>query len=118
MDESHAIRLIVILICLSGCASNLDTRYEIAFQAINIVDAYTTARLRHTPGAEEQNLITQFIIGTQPKEADVILLFITYGISHYMIARALPERWRRSYQLGSIAYSTSLVINNCQLGLC
>jgi len=70
------------------------------------------------PGIEEKNPITRSIIGRQPKEADVALLFITYGISHYMISRALPEKWRQFYQVGSIAYSTSLVIENCQLDLC
>ena len=110
--------ILTLLTLLSGCATTTDTKYEIAFQVINAVDAYTTAQIRHTRNVEETNSITRSLIGRQPNGADVALLFVTYGISHYVIARALPEKWRRFYQVGTIAYSTSLVINNCQIDLC
>ncbi len=114
------IRLLALCFLLGGCATwtEEDTKYEIAFQLVNVADAYTTARIRHTEGVYEKNPITLSTIGSQPTEADVALLFITYGIGHYMIARALPRKWRRFYQVGSIAYSTAIVINNCHHGLC
>ena len=111
---------IAILVLLTGCAgwSEKDTQYEIAYQVVNAADAYTTARMRHIDGIEEKNTFTQALIGSQPKESDVALLFFTYGISHYMISAALPERWRRFYQVSTLSYSSYLVINNCRLGLC
>ena len=114
--------LLLIIACVfSGCATDWtqqDIRYELAFQVINAADAYTTSRIRHTPGVYESNRITAAIIGEQPSSTDTALLFITYGLSHYMISTALPEKWCRAYQVSTIAYSAYLTINNCNIGLC
>ena len=113
--------LIVIAFVLSGCATDWtqqDTRYELAFQVINAADAYTTSRIRHTNNVHEVNLLTVSLIGRQPTASDVALLFSTYGISHYLIAKALPEKWRRYYQVSSFIAVTYVVIENCQLDLC
>ncbi len=115
--------LLCAILCLSGCASSsewtrADTRWEIAFQVINIADAYTTMQIRHTAGIEEKNWLTRELIGAQPVEQDVALLFAAYGIGHYLISRSLPERWRRYYQVGTLAFSLAYVSNNCRLGLC
>ncbi len=115
--------LLLCFLCLSGCASSSEwtraaTRWEIAFQVVNMADAYTTMQIRHTAGIEEKNWLTRELIGAFPVEQDVALLFAAYGIGHYLISRSLPERWRRYYQIGTMGYSIALVINNCQLGLC
>ena len=113
--------LLVIAFLMSGCAtewSTKDTQYEIAFQVAHAADAYTTARIRHTDGVHEANPLTAALIGRQPTESDVAWLFITYGISHYLIAKSLPEKWRRYFQAGSVAAVTYLVIENCQRDLC
>ncbi|KKL56134.1 hypothetical protein LCGC14_2248410, partial [marine sediment metagenome] len=70
------ISILLLLALLGGCATTTDTKYEIAFQVINAVDAYTTAQIRHTQGVEEENSITRSLIGKQPNETDVALLFI------------------------------------------
>lgn len=111
---------IVILLLLSGCASDWtknDTKLEITFQVVNAMDAYTTSQIRHSQW-DETNIVTKSLIGINPDESDVAVLFITYGISHYLIAKALPKNWRRFYQISTIGYSTYLVANNCNLGLC
>ncbi len=108
------------LLC-SGCATDWttrDTQYEIAFQVANATDAYTTARIRHTAGVHEANPLTAALIGRQPTESDVAWLFITYGISHYLIAKSLPEKWRRYFQVGSLAAETYVLIDNCRRDLC
>ena len=114
------ILFVIALQFLSGCAAwtTTDTKYEIAFQAVNLADAYTTSRIRHTDDVFEAHPITRSLIGSQPAERDTALLFITYAVSHYIIARALPEKWRRFYQVSTTAYSASLVIANCDRGLC
>ncbi len=112
---------LLLLLLLAGCATDWthkDTRYEIAFQAIHVADAYATARIRHTAGVHEANTLTAALIGRQPTENDVALLFITYGISHYLIAKSLPEKWRRYYQVGSLAAGTYVLIENCRRDLC
>ncbi len=112
--------ILIPVFFLGGCASwtTTDTKYEIVFQLVNVADAYTTSKIRHTDGVEEKNPLTRSIIGREPKGTDVALLFTTYGISHYIISRALPGKWRRFYQVGSIGYGTYLVMNNCRYGLC
>ena len=119
----HLFIRLVSLLVLSSCAlqsdwTPADTRYETVFQIVNTVDAYTTAQIRHNPEVVESAWPTRSIIGSNPTEGNVALLFVTYGISHYVIARCLPPKWRRYYQVGTIGYSSALVINNCQSGLC
>ena len=103
---------------MAGCASwtTTDTKYEVAFQLMNVADAYTTSRIIDEPYIRESSGLTRSILGEQPE--DVAFLFITYGVSHYMIARVLPEKWRRFYQVSTIGYSTYLVVENCNNGLC
>ena len=112
----------ILYVLLGGCGSSnwtaTDTKYEVAFQTINALDAYSTAQIRHDPALEERAWPTRQLIGSNPAEDEVALLFVTYGISHYLIARALPPKWRRYYQISTMGYSIALVINNCQLGLC
>ncbi len=113
----------LLFLCLHGCALNTnwteaDSQWEWAFQAVNAADAYTTMQIRHDPAMEEVGWPTRQLIGSNPAEAEVALLHLTYGISHYLIARALPPKWRRYYQIGTISIQGAAVINNCQLGLC
>ena len=112
------IRALLVCLAVSGCAISSDKNLEIAFQSINAMDAYTTSRIRHTPGVMESNPLTRSLIGSQPNSNDVVLLFIAYGIGHYMISKSLPPKWRRYFQVATILYSGSLVINNCKLDLC
>ncbi len=113
---------LILLFGLSGCASTqwttTDSRLEWAFQVVNIADAYTTAQIQYDPTVEERAFPTKQLIGINPSGKEVAVLFATYSISHYLIARALPPKWRRYYQVGTIGASTAVVINNCQLGLC
>ncbi len=111
------------ILCLSGCASSSEwtraaTRWEIAFQVVNMADAYTTMQIRHTELIEEKNWLTRELIGAQPVEQDVAMLFAAYGIGHYLIAKALPKKWRPYYQVGSCVFWLELIVNNCRHGLC
>jgi len=116
----------LLLLCLSGCCScasndawtQTDTSMEIAFQLINAVDGYSTMQIRHVDSIEERAWPTKEFIGRNPTERDVALLFAVYGVSHYFISRSLPERWRRYYQAGTLAFSLAFVVNNCRQGLC
>ena len=97
-------KIYIVLLFLTGCASNAewtatDTRYEDTYQLVSAMDAYTTMQIRHHPTVVEKAWPTRQLIGSNPSEKDVALLFMTYGISHYFIARALPAKWRRYYQV-------------------
>ena len=119
------ISIVLFFLFLTGCASNAewtttDTKYEVAYQLVAAMDAYTTMQIRHNPDPViiERSWPTRQLIGSNPNERDVALLFVTYGISHYLIARALPPKWRRYFQVGTIGLSSITVINNCRNKLC
>ncbi len=120
-DQRGMLFILIAFLFLSGCSStwtSADTRYEIIYQVVNAADAYTTMQIRRSPDVTEGAWLTRQLIGANPAKQDVALLFATYGISHYLIAKSLPAKWRRYYQAGTVGYSSALVINNCQLGLC
>ena len=111
-----------MLVALSGCASDKwtkeDTQFEIAYQLVNAVDAYTTTQIHRTPGIIEVGWPTRQLLGPNPDPHEALLLHATYGLSHYIIAMSLPRKWRRYYQGGTTAFQTHAVINNCRNGLC
>jgi hypothetical protein len=116
----------IIIACLaalfSGCASDqwtrTDTIYELAYVASISADAYTTSQIQYTDGYSEQQPATRAILGAQPRTSDTWSYFATLGVSHYLISRALPERWRRWWQVGGTAYHGYMAYRNCENGLC
>ena len=114
---------IAALMLFTGCATTddwtrTDTLLEVAFQVSNAADAYTTSRIQHRADIHEGNAITARFIGEQPSDGDTAVYFATLGISHWLISRSLPKKWRPWYQAPTAAYSAWLVTSNCQLGLC
>lgn len=103
---------------LTGCASTdwtaADTRRELAYQAVNAIDAYQTMHIADRPDLKEGNAITAAIIGDQPSEGEVVTLFASYAVSHWLISRALPPKWRKYWQYGTTGYQGYAVINNCR----
>ena len=122
------------LIVLNGCAVNdswskRDTILEISWQVVNVMDAASTANLENTPSwqpvgdgrmrrLEEHSPLTRAVIGPRPSSEDVYVWMATVGISHWLIARALPPKWRPWYQGASILVSGEAVKGNCDHGLC
>lgn len=112
---------LLALLALTGCSAlapkedwtSADTRRELAFQGLNVVDALQTARIRDIPGLSEYSPLTAAVIGRQPKPEDVAWYFTTQAVSHYLISRALPARWRRWWQGGTAGFTLGLVVNNC-----
>lgn len=117
----HAGWLCVLLV-LSGCSSNdwsrSDTAWQITYTVAIAADAYTTTRIRHTPGVYESEPITRAVLGAQPGTAETWQYFGTLAVSHYLIARALPKRWRRYWQVGGTGYHTYHAARNCEAWLC
>jgi hypothetical protein len=90
-----------------------DTYRELAVAAVLTMDAVQTAQYRHRDDIEEGTALTRSLIGKEPTGRDTALYFGTLAISHYLIARALPAKWRPYWQGGVIAYEGYLVIRNC-----
>jgi hypothetical protein len=118
---------IVVLFALftSGCAaldkpkmSGADWTMEAVWQAANIADGVTTSRIQRYPDVYEANPIARGVLGENPATRDTILYFATLGLSHYLIARSLPPKWRKMFQSGTTVMSIRAVENNCDNGLC
>lgn len=91
---------------------------EAVWQAINVADAITTARIHKTPGVREVNPVTSRVLGEQPDPDEVAVYFATVGLSHFLILKMLPPKWRKFYQGSTLAMGLATVDNNCQLDLC
>ena len=112
--------LAVCVLALSTCGtaradewSDEDTVREAAFQVVNLMDAYQTSRIQYRADLTEGMPLTRAVIGPEPSTRDTALYFGTLGISHFLIARLLPARWRPWFQGGTFAFSTATVLNNC-----
>ena len=120
---------------LSGCAVNgdwtsRDTALEISYQVVNAMDAVSTARISATPDwtpvnnsnyvwrIEEGVPVTRAILGPRPSKQDAYLYFATMGVSHWLIARSLPPKWRPWFQGSTTLLAADAVIGNCDNGLC
>ena len=115
-----------MLVGLTGCASMeqnreswklRDTALEISWQALNAIDGSQTANIHEHPELIETSSITRWILGEQPDPKEAYLYFLSIGVSHYFIMRALPPKWRPWFQGIWIYNSGKTVIDNHQLGL-
>ncbi len=116
------IATLAVTALLAGCAgaplSKRDTALEIAFQTLNAADARTTARIEDHPHLVEGSALTRSVIGERPSSADSFKYFAVVGVSHWLIMRALPERWRPWFGGISIAHTADGVRKNCGNDLC
>lgn len=107
---------------LFGCASDdwtrRDTALELAFLTALAADAYTTTQIQYHPNLRESNPVVRSLLGSRPETDDTWQLAITSGVAHYLISRALPEKWRTYWQVGSTLAVSAVVIENCDAGLC
>lgn len=94
-----------------------DTVLEASFQAVNVLDAVTTARIKDSPW-EERSALTRAVIGAKPGANETALYFASVALSHWLIARALPPKWRPWFQAGTTVYVGDAVRTNCRNGLC
>ena len=108
-----------VVALMSGCASDdwtrSDTAAELTWQALNVIDGYQTARFYKDPLAREGNPLSRLIISERPSEAEAWQLAAGYAISHYLISRSLPPKWRRWWQGGTLFEKSHAVYNNDRL---
>lgn len=123
-SNSTRCRLIPIVACLlTACATNgewtrSDTLRQSTYSAMIAADAVTTARIHEAPGVHEAAPITQSILGRQPDPSDTAVYFATVAITHWMISRALPPKWRRRWQIGGTVLHGHATYVNCGNNLC
>lgn len=111
-----------VLILLSGCASQDpwtkdDTAWQVIYTAALMTDAYQTTLIQDHPNIEESGAIARDILGANPGTGETWLYFTTVGITNWFIARALPEGWRRIWQVGNIARHGNAINNGIHIGI-
>lgn len=118
--------LVVLSAFLTGCSvfqpheewRPRDTALEVGFQVLNVIDARSTQQIAASP-YEELTTVTRAVLGPKPDPGETAVYFATIGLSHYLISRALPPKWRKWFQAGTIVYSGVLIERNCgDLDLC
>ena len=117
---------VAISALLGGCAmmephpewEPKDTALEVGFQVLNALDARTTQRIADNAYAVETSALTRAVLEPNPSANETAVYFAVTGLSHYLISRALPPKWRKWFQAGTIGYSATVLERNCDLGLC
>lgn len=110
---------------LTGCSvleppadwSGRDTALEVGYQLVNAIDYRQTRDIQHHPNISEFNNLTLALVGNNPSNSETATVFATYALSHYLIAKSLPRKWRPWFQGGTLALSASYVAGNCDLDL-
>ncbi len=117
--------VVVLTVALQGCAvlappddwSESDTKYEMMWQFMNVIDARQTAHIQDTPGVYERDWMTRPLIGSQPSTSDTYQLMATYALSHYLISKYIPKRFRPYWHGGTIVGKYLVIQENKELGL-
>lgn len=114
--------LLIALAGLAGCASQDEwTRRDTVFQGILvatvIADGIQTARIQDHPNIIESGTVASAFLGSNPSTTDVVLYMGTLSFSQWIIARALPRRWRTIWQVGNIWHHGLAVKHGDEAGL-
>jgi len=111
--------LILLLLTLpipSGAAewTPADTKREIAWQAIHVLDwGQTRYIVKHPDEFFERN----FILGEHPSVGEVNTYFVLTGALHYWLMRRVEPETRKLLQWVTIGFGASNVANNYHLGV-
>lgn len=110
--------LIVLALALTGCANApdwrpYDTRREVVYQLVNAADAWQTAQIQHRADLVEVGPMARSLMGAEPSDRDVAIYFTSMAVSHYVISRILPPKWRSWWQNTTLLYHSSVVYENC-----
>ncbi len=115
--RSNMAALIGVLL-LSGCAhqdewTKRDTMMQLAASTTIAYDAYLTTKLQYQPGWYEDGPIAKYVLGAQPSTSDTYWFFGTQIVSSYLIARALPAKWRPYWQGAEITVHSLAINTHC-----
>lgn len=116
------IPLLAALAVLTGCAHSdewrtQDTVLQSIYTGLVIVDAVQTADIQYRDDLVESGPLASRVLGDNPSSSDTYQYMATLAISHYLISRALPAKWRPYWQGFGIIDHGSAVISNCAHGL-
>ena len=113
--------ILVMAICLSGCASHYgagwdktDTTLAITGAALHVIDWGQTRYIAKHPNEHyEYNPI----IGNHPSTSQVDLYMLASGLAVPIIAGAIDPKYRKYFLGGYVVLKTGLVIHNSNQGI-
>ena len=110
----------LLVLLMSGCATDwtrADTNRQLLLTGLMAVDAYQTTRIQYDPGLIEGVPLTRSVLGSNPSTAPTYQYFAELALSHYLIARVLPAKWRPYYQGFFVLDHLYGIHTNIRLGL-
>jgi hypothetical protein len=115
--------IILGVLILSGCAhsdawTTRDTIGQVLVTAVLAADAVTTNRIQDHPGYYEAGPVAQQVLGLHPRTHSTYQYFAINMVANYLVARALPAKWRPYWQGWEITVHGYAVYNNCSMDLC
>jgi len=118
----RALLIAASLAATSGCAhqddwTRQDTIRQSVYTGLLLVDAIQTSDIQNHQHITERRSMAREVLGPNPSTEDTAVYFATLAISHGLISRALPAKWRPYWQGFGILDLGTAVISNCDLGL-
>jgi len=96
--------------------SKKDTYWETAYLVTHLADWGQTLDIASQ--CETGNYYeTNPVMGKCPSAQTVNAYFLGTALLHYGVAHALPRKYRRMFQAGTIAMELSYITNNASIGL-
>lgn len=95
----------------------IDTKRQVAYTVIAIMDAGTTADIRNHDDIEEKAPITRQVLGRNPEPTETALYFTGMAIGNYVVSAVLPPKYRSYWQNTTIIVNGGIVANNYRIGL-
>jgi len=119
---TKTVYVILAGLLLSGAARAddwrpIDTKRELAFTVVSILDAGTTADIRNHDDIEEKAPITRQVLGRNPEPGETAVYFAGMAAGHYLVSKMLPRKYRSYWQNISLVVNGSVVANNYRIGL-
>jgi len=94
-----------------------DTRRQLAYTTIAIIDAGQTADIQNNDGIREVGPAANALLGEQPSTGATAAYFAGAVVLNYAVSAVLPPKARTWWQRSTIAVNGAIVANNFQLGL-
>ena len=112
--------MLLAILSITGCAhddqwTRADTALYVTYVGTLAYDGHTTAEIRHYPCLEEAGDIAKHALGSQPSASGTWQYMGTLAISNYLIARALPSKWRKVWLVGNAYGHGNAAFNNDKL---
>ena len=102
--------------------SKADAQREAAYLVLHTMDWAQTRQIAKNPqcvaGQKEPCLSEENgILGDHPSVAEVNRYFILTGAAQYLIAKAVPEKYRAPFQYLTIGHDFGYVVHNYSIGI-